>query len=525
MKRRTLLTAAPAALAALAAPGLPRAAGASTLKFVPQADLAVLDSVWATAYVTRNHSFMVFDTLYGVDENYHAQPQMVDGHTVEKDGTLWTLTLRDGLRFHDGTPVLARDAVASIQRWAQRDAFGILLAAITDQLSAPDDKRIVFRLQRPFPALPYALGHGSNYMLPVMPERLARTPVTTQVTEMTGSGPFRFVAGERVPGSLNVYRRFDGYVPRPSGTPSFTAGPKRPLLERIEWHTIPDAATIAGALRSGEIDWWEQPSVDLLPLLRRDPALAVAINDPAGNIGQLRLNELYPPFDNPAIRRAVLGAVNQADFMTAVVGDDPAMWKPCGVFTPGTPLATDAGMGPPRDYEQAKRDLAAAGYRGEPVVMLAATDYPVINAMCEVVADMFRKIGMTLDYQSLDWGTVVQRRNSMEPPEHGGWNAHCTFTAGFDLINPGSNQSLNATGRAGFVGWPTSPRLTSLRKAWFDAPDLAAQQAICRDIQLQFFQDVPYVPLGQFFQAIAHRNSVRGIPKGAFTLFYNVEKT
>ena len=316
-------------------------------------------------------------------------------------------------------------------------------------------------------------------------------------------------------------------MPRPDGAASFTAGPKRALVERVEWHTIPDAATAAAALRAGEIDWWEQPTSDLLPVLRRDPNLVAVINDSAGNIGQLRLNELYPPFDNPAIRRAVVAAVSQADCMTAVVGNDPAMWHPCGTFTPGTPLATEAGLSAltgPRDYERVKHDLQAAGYRGERVVMLAATDFPSINAMCEVVGDTFRKMGLTLDYQALDWGSVIQRRNSQAPPDHGGWNAHCTYSSGYDLVNPGTNQSLNAIGRAGFVGWPTSPELTRLRLAWFEAPDLGAQQAICRDIQLRFLQDVPYVPLGQFFQPTAYRKTVSDIPKGAFTLFYNLRK-
>ena len=228
MKRRTFIKAlgAMGAIAPLATPNLARSQGTNVLKFVPQADLGVLDSVFTTAYVTRNHAFLVFDTLYGMTEAYEPQPQMVEGHSIENDGKLWTLKLREGLKFHDGQPVLARDAVASIKRWGQRDALGGSLLAATDELSASSDREIRFRLKKPFPLLPLALGRGSNTMAPIMPERLAMTPPTQQVTEMVGSGPYRFVAGERVPGSLAVYQRFEGYVPRPTGTPSFTAGPK-----------------------------------------------------------------------------------------------------------------------------------------------------------------------------------------------------------------------------------------------------------------------------------------------------------
>ncbi len=534
MRRRTLLRTASAASLALAAPRLAsprpaRAPDSTTLRFVPQADLAVLDPVFTTAYVTRNHAFMVFDTLYGIDEAFNPRPQMLAGHATEDDGRLWTLTLREGLRFHDNTPVLARDALASIRRWAQRDAFGASLLAVTEEMTAPSDRVLRIRLKRPFAMLPLAMGHGSNTMLPVMPERLASTPPSQAVTEMVGSGPFRFVAEERVAGSLAVYRRFEGYQPRPDGTPSFTAGPKIAGVERVEWHTIPDPATAAGALQAGEIDWWEQPTSDLLPLLRQNKAIAVRILDRAGNIGFLRVNSLLPPFDNPAVKHALLGAVNQADFMQAVVGDDTALWRDkVGVFTPGTPLATDAGIEvftSPRDPAQVKRALAAAGYRGEKVTFIAATDFPAINALCEVSADMFAKVGINLDYQALDWGTVTHRRSIAGPPAQGGWNAHCTYTAGYDLMNPATNPSLNAIGRAGFVGWPTDPSLAALRTAWFDAADLATQQQICREIQLRFWQDPPYIPLGQFFQATAHRDNVSGILPGSFSLFWNIRKS
>ncbi len=526
MKRRGFLKAGSAGALILAAPHIASAQASKALKFVPQADLAVLDPVYATAYVTRNHAFLVFDTLYGLDEQYRPQPQMVEGHVIEDDGKLWRLTLRENLRFHDGTPVLARDAVASIRRWASRDAFGASLLAVTDELSAPSDREIRIQLKKPFPALPLALGRGSNAMLPVMPERLASTPGSRQVTEMVGSGPYRFMANERVAGSRAVYQRFDGYVPRTSGISSFTAGPKVGNIERIEWHIIPDAATAAAALQAAEVDWWEQPTADLLPLLRKNPAITTEIIDRAGNIGFLRVNSLYPPFDNPAIKHALLGAINQADFMQAVVGTDAAMWHtPAGVFTPGTPLETGAAMdvfSATPDYDRVKRDLAAAGYKGEKVTFLAATDFPAINALCEVSGDMFRRIGINLDYQAMDWGSVTTRRNNQDIPEKGGWNAHCTYTAGYDLLNPGSNPSLNAIGRPGFVGWPTNPKLAALRTSWFDAPDLAAQQAIAGPIQTEFMRDPPYIPLGQFFQATAYRRNVTGIPRGAFSLFWNV---
>ncbi len=252
VSRRSTFALAGAGLAAgFAAPRLALAQDSKVLRFIPQIDLAFLDPHFTTAYVTRGHGHMVFDMLYGSDASFNPHPQMVAGHTIENDGKLWNLTLRPGLKWHDGEPVLAKDCVASIRRWAKRDALGGALMERTDELSAPDDRTIRFRLKRPFPLLPAALGKVTSPMPAMMPERLANTDPFTQITEMVGSGPFRFVASERLAGSRNVYVKFDGYVPREDGPQEWNAGPKRVLLDRVEWTTIPDAATKVAALRAG----------------------------------------------------------------------------------------------------------------------------------------------------------------------------------------------------------------------------------------------------------------------------------
>ncbi len=523
--RRPLLLAALAA--PLAAPALAQPAAARTLRFVPQSDVTVLDPLWSTAFVSRNHAYLVYDTLYGTDAEFRPQPQMAEGHAVEDNGLTWTITLRPGLRFHDGEPVRAADGVASIRRWGARDAFGQALMAATEELSALDDRRLRFRLRRPFPLLPQALGKTTVTVPFIMPERLARTDPATQVSEVVGSGPYRFVPGERVAGSRTVYARFDGYVPRPEGAPSLTAGPKVAHLERVEWVVQPDPGTAAAALQSGEVDWWEQALTDLLPTLRRNRQVEVATLETSGWIGFLRFNHLQPPFNNPGVRHAFLGAVNQADFMQAIVGNNPDLWRQgVGVFTPGTPLANDEALGPltgPRDLEAARRALREAGYNGERVVMLVPTDLVFIRAMSEVAADLFRRLGVNLDVQALDWGTVLSRRTSREPVERGGWSCFVSFGGGADFASPAGHLGLRGNGTQGWIGWPDSPELERLRGEWFDAPDLAAQQAIARRIQAQAMRDIPMIPLGQYFLATAHRRNVTGILPG-LPVFWNVRK-
>jgi peptide/nickel transport system substrate-binding protein len=522
--RRAFLT---MAAAALAAPRLARAASGGTLKFVPFGDLSALDPHWTTMQQTRNHAFLVFDTLFGLDANFQAQPQMVDRFGVDDDGRRWSLRLRPGLKFHDGEPVLARDCVASIRRWGRRDSFGQALLAVTDEIMAADDATIVFRLKRPFPLLPQALGKASPNICVIMPERLARTDPFTAVTEMVGSGPFRYVAAERIPGARVVYERFAGYVPRPEGSPSGTAGPKIVHFDRVEMTVMPDSGTASAALQTGAVDWWWAPETDLLPLLRRNRGIVVRSVDPTGYIGTMRFNQLIPPFDKPAVRRAILGAVQQAEYMQAVVGDDRNLWRDkVGIFCPGTPLANDAGMEVltgPRDLERSKRELEAAGYRGEKVVLLGATDIAILKALAEVSADLFRRLGINLDYQTMDWGTVVQRRARMDNAGGAGWNLFHTFWSGTDHLNPALHAYLRGNGRQAPPGWPESPRIEALREEWLGAQDAGTQRQLAVRLQLQALEDVPYVPLGQQLTPTAYRSNLTGILDGV-PVFWNVRR-
>ncbi|MFC5396086.1 ABC transporter substrate-binding protein [Bosea vestrisii] len=527
MPTRRAFIAGTAAAFAVSKPNIGRGADKNVIKFVPQGDLAVVDPIWTTATVTRNHAFLAYDTLFGQDESYKAQPQMAEGALAEADGKTWTIKLRDGLTFHDGTPVLAKDCVASLNRWAKRDSFGQTLMAQTDELAAVDDKSLRFRLKKAFPLLPDALAKMTASVPVIMPERLARTEATTQITEVIGSGPFRFVASERQPGNRSVYEKFAGYVPRGDGRPGRTAGPKIVHVERIEWHTLPDPATAAAALQSGEIDWVEQPLPDILPLLAKDPKLEVAIKETTGSIAIMRMNHLHPPFDNPAIRRAVLMAIDQAEFMEAVGGPDKTLWRTgVGLFPPGTPMANDAGMevlNGPRDIAKVKQALAAAGYKGEKVVLLGVTDLANLKAECEVGAEMLKRIGMNVDYQVMDWGAVVTRRANKEPPGNGGWNCFFTGWNGIDILDPVGHISLRGNGMAAWPGWPVAPKIEALREAWMEATDVPAKQKIAAELQKQAFEDVPYAPLGQYFQPTAFSRKLEGVLP-SFPTFWNVKR-
>ncbi|MBN8943838.1 MAG: ABC transporter substrate-binding protein [Rhizobiales bacterium] len=526
MDRRRFLHVSSAGLAAMAAPRLAFGADQRVLKFVPHADLAVVDPTWNNAYVTRNHGYMVFDTLFGQDGNFQPQPQMLEGFTTEDDGKRWTLKLRDGLKFHDGSKVLARDCVASLNRWGKRDDFGKSLFAATDELSAPDDRTIVFRLKRPYPLLPMALGKTGLMMAAMMPERIANGDADKPITEMVGSGPYRFKADERVAGDRVVYERFADYVPRSGGAPEGTAGPKITQFDRVEWKIMADASTAGAALRTGEIHWWELPGADMLPLMRRTRGVKVEVLDPSGYVAALRINHAHAPTANAAIRRAMTRAITQRDVVMAMAGTDPSLWREnVGYFCPGTTFANDAGLeavSSPRDPEAVKRALGEAGYGGEKIVLMVPEDLQINALPSAVIADNLSKAGFNIDYVSMDWGTLVQRRMKKDPPAQGGWGAYVVLNSGTDQLTPAVHAALRGNGIA-LNGWCDSPGIEKERDAWMAAPDAASQLAAARRLQAQAFTDVPYIPLGQVAQLTAFRDDLNGMVKG-MPVFWNIKR-
>ena len=525
MQRRHFLAGAPAlaASATLARPAI--GATRKTLVFVPTTNPPSFDPVWNPAQATRTLGLMIYETLYTRDMALNPHPHMLDGHTIEDDGKRWTMKLRANQTFHDGTPVLARDCVASIRRWMVRDPIGTYVNGRLDALEAADDRTIVWRLKKPFPFLAAMLAK-TQPTCAMMPERLAADPYK-QAAECIGSGPFRWVADEFVSGSRVMLAKFDRYVPRQEKV-EYGWGGYHVKVDRVEWRIIPDAATAAGALTTGEVDWVENPLPDLLPMLRKAAGVTVGRLDTHGVFPVLRPNFILGPTANPVVRRAMLAAINQHDEMTAVMGEDREGWRaPVGFFVPGTESANDAGMEAMRhnlNPDAIKKMLKDGGYNGERIVFMHPTDPSAYDAMCLVAEGAFQRVGLNIDVQTTDWGTVTQRRASREPLDKGGWSL---FPSGFpsvDLGNPVLAGGLRTNGKDAWVGWPENERIETLRDAWINSTDPMEQKRLSEQIQLECFAFVPYIPLGQYIPAGAWRNNISGQLRGPAPVFWNVEK-
>ncbi len=527
MKRRDFLTTTAAVGSMLATPRIARAQDAKVLRFIPQANLSSLDAVAGTQYVVRNAAMLVWDTLYGVNSRLEPKPQMADSAEVSEDGLAWTFKLRPGLTFHDGQKVLPKDIAASFKRWMVRDTMGQIIAAQLVGLDGPDDTTFRIRMNKPFPKMLFAVGKANSPMCLIMPERIANTDPFKLITEFVGSGPMKFSTADWVPGSKAVFTRHEAYKPRDEPS-DWSSGGKRMYFDRIEWNIITDPATAAGALTNGEVDWWENPIPDLVPLLKRSSALNVDIADPLGNIGDLRFNHLNPPFNDVRARRAVMMALSQEDFMRAVVGDDETLWKLCpSYFTPGTPAYTDAGgqiLEGPRKYDAAKALLKEAGYNGERIAMMVPTDVAITKAEGDVAADLLAKIGMNVDYQALDWGTVGARRSKKDPVSQGGWNIFFTWHAGADCINPAPYTALAANGDKAWFGWPKSDAVQAGIDQWYAAPDEAAEKAAYAAINKAAFDDVVYAQTGFFLGYQSWSKKLSGVVKAPFPVFWDVKK-
>jgi peptide/nickel transport system substrate-binding protein len=503
-------------------------AAGKTIVAVMHSDLRILDPIFTTAYITRDHGYMVYDTLLAEDANFQIRPQMADWK-ISDDKLTYTFTLRDGLKWHDGTPVTAEDCVASLKRWSKRDPMGQKLMDFTASLEATDAKTITLRLKEPYGLVLESIGKPSSEVPFMMPKRIAETPADRQITEVIGSGPFKFVASEFQPGVKAVYEKNTDYVPRQE-PPSWTAGGKVVKVDRVEWITMPDAQTAVNALQSGDIDFLENPPWDILPVLSANPDLKVDTLSKLGFQTLGRMNFLYPPFDNVKLRRAAFLAMNQKDVLDALVGN-PDYYKLCGaVFVCDTPLASDVGsetLVKGDGMAEAKKLLAASGYDGTPVVLLAPGDVVTLKAQPIVAAQLLRQAGFKVDVQATDWQTVVARRASQKPPKEGGWNMFFTNATAPDAVNPVSNSFIGGRGKnGGWFGWPEDAKVEALRDAFVRASSPAEQKKIAADIQKEVYDQVIYIPLGQYLAPSAWRKSLTGVLGGPATpVFWNVDKS
>jgi peptide/nickel transport system substrate-binding protein len=493
----------------------------SVLRFVPQADLQILDTVWSTAAVTRNHGLLIYDTLFGMDSKGQITPQMVETFELSADRKIWTFTLRPGLEFHDGAPVTSHDVIASLRRWAQRDNMGLVLWSFVEKWEAVDDKTFRIVLNKRYGMMLETLGKVVGSAPFIMPKHVASTPGDKQLENTTGSGPFIFKRDEWRPGEKIVYVKNPRYRPRPERADG-TAGGKVAKVDRVEWIIIRDPQTQASALAAGEVDVIESPAYEQYASLKDDPDIQLVQTNRLGNQNILRFNHLEAPFDNPKIRQAAMAALNQPEFLQTQVGI-PSFYHVCfSIYPCNTAYSTSKGM----DFianpnpEEARRLLRESGYRGESVVILQPTDHALMAKPPMVVAQLLRRVGFTVDLQSMAYNTLLSRRAKKD-----GWSIFTTYSMLALNIDPVVNLALSGACEKAWFGWPCDAELESLRSAFAVAGTEKERKTLAERIQVRAMESGVYVPLGEFIGHVAARKSVSGfVPALGGVVLWNIEK-
>ena len=529
--RRTFVKGTAAAAAVLSAPGLIKAQSAPTrartLRAVLHGDLQVFDPIWTTANMTGNHSLLIYDTLFGMDENRKPQPQMVDKWGVSEDKKTYTFTLRAGQKFHDGQDVTSADVVASIRRWAVRDGSAQHMFKRVADTPIKDEKTFQIVLKEPYGLVLDALGKLETNLPVIMRKKDAETDANQQVTTKVGSGAFAFNERETRSGQQYVYDKNLNYVPR-GEPPSGMAGAKLAKVDRVIIENMADQQTAVAALKAGEIDFYEVPPIDLLDQLDTDPNIKLEVLNKGGNVGMCRLNWLHPPFDKVEARQAMLHLIKQEDILKAVFGD-PKYYRACGSLFGCTgqmqsDVNTDWFKGG-QNIAKARELFKKAGYDGRPVVILQATNIAFMNNASLLVAQWLREAGVNAELAPSDWGAVISRRAVKKPVAEGGWNIFITWGAGEGFDNPIGFVGHMGNGEAGWFGWPKDDLHEKLRDEWALAGTLEERKAIARKLQENAWTYVPMALLGQWAPPVARRANLKGfIPIPAHVPFWNVEK-
>lgn len=500
----------------------------TTLKVVPHADLQALDPMGSTANIVKMHGFMIYDTLYALDEHFVPQPQMVKDMQLSEDKKVYRFTLRDGLLWHDGTPVTAEDCVASLKRWQARDAAGQLMARQLNEMRAVDEKTFELDFKVPYGIVLESFSKVASNIPFMMPRRIAETDPFKEIQEYVGSGPYKFARDQWVPGSKVVYEKFAGYVPRSEPASAF-AGGKVAGFDKVEFDIIKDQQTALSALMSGEIDFWENPSLDLLPVIEAAGNLTTKVINPTGTQGQLFFNHTIPPFDNPKARQAMFWLTRQETYLQAVNGN-PDYYKTCAsFFICGSPMETDAGLDALKnpDPEKAKALFQEAGWDfSKPIVVLDPTDETIAHPETVVTVQAMRDIGLKVDVQAMDWATMLKRRNSKEPADKGGWNVLHSFVGGQVVTTPVWSIAFSAACEKGIFGWPCDKALEDLRLKWALADGIDVKKSVAAEYSIRAFETGHHIPLGQWNTYVAFSNTVTDVlVTQDVPVFWNMKKS
>jgi len=492
------------------------------LKIVPHANLTILDPMWTSIYVTRNHGYLIYDTLFSLDINGIPQPQMIKDFKVSDDKLHWSFVLRDDLKWHDGKPVTSEDCIASLKRWSVNSGQGQELFKNIISIKNIDDKSFIIDLQRPYKNVLQSLATISPYVPFMMPKRVADTDPKKQITDYTGSGPFIFKKDLFLPGKKSIYIKNYNYVPRIEPS-SYAAGNKEAKVDEIDWISYETQSEAIDALAKGEVDYLESPDPKLLEKIRGNSNIIITTTINEGFVGILRFNSNSSPFNNLAVRRAISSVIDPVIYMTNAFGIEKN-WHIC---QDNYPCNFDSSREKKtfqideKRISEAKRIIFESGYKNEPIILLDAIDMPVVSSLTDTTAQNLRRVGFNVVIKKTNWSDMALSRIIQGKNSNNSWDIFHTFWASSDMQDPESI-IFSTDKNNGWFGWPSNPAVEAMREIYPFIKDKKDETDLLVKIKEITKYESNYIPVGQFVLPVAYRKNVRGIIPASAQFYWSV---
>lgn len=468
-----------------------------------------LDPMTSTADLVGIVTQHIFETLYTFDKKWNVTPLLAESlPEISADGKTYTIKLRTGIKFHDGSDMTSEDVVASLNRWTKLASRGKQAADFIESISAADPATVTIQLKQPYAPLTSLLAFNNSAAIIIPAEKQADT-----MTDFVGTGPYTLK--ERKADQYIQLARFDGYK-SPAGESDGYGGSRHQYLDEIRFVPVPDPNTRVEAAVSGQYDYIDSLPVESFDKLKSSKSTQPQLLKPFG----------YPVFvfntaegnaKSVEIRKAIRQALSMEDMLAAAFGSTDFYTVDGNIYPDNFVWSTDAGVEGNynlADPEGAKEAAKAAGYDGKPIRILTSRQYEFHYKMAQVAAEYLKLAGFAVDLQVVDWATLTQRR-----ADKGLWDIYITHSP--FLPEPALIGSLSPSS----PGWWDTPARKATVEAFSAESDPEKRIKLWADVQKAMYDELPYMKIGDFNAVSSKSTKLEGVEPTPWPYFWNASLT
>ena len=496
-------------MASANAPALSQSSEESVLTIATQGEPPTLDPVGVTADLVGIITQHVFETLFTFDKEWAVIPLLAaEAPTLSDDGLVYTIPLRTGVKFHDGSVMNADDVVASLERWTTLSPRGKTVAPSIASIVAKDPATVVITLNETYaPLLPLlSMNNGAAVIVPK-----AQINEDGSLKEMIGTGPYSFL--EHKPDQYIRLVRFDDYSVL-EGEPNGYGGARVAKIKELRFVPVPNATTRVEGVIAGQYQYAGPLATEMLPRLKAAEGVTSMMVKPFG-FPLMFMNTREGLLANEKMRLAVQAALGEDDMMLAAFGD-PSFYDIEGsIYAPGSfyyDKASTEGYYNQNDPKKAAELAKAAGYNGEPIRILSSQHHDFLYKMSLVVQAQLEQAGFKVDMQIVDWATVMHKRTDASL-----WDIFFTYHT--FVAEP----SLLTFTNPSYPGWWNTPEKKAALAAFNSELDPAKRKELWIKIQGLFYSQAPAIKPGDFYMLAAKSNRLEGLSPRPWPFFWNAD--